>query len=146
MFEAFFFAALTSTCFFWGVYLNSLRPESCQPVTSLEEGADEHPKRFTCPDTADGKEQYNTLATLVFNTEGGIIRTLLRLPITLEENDISSIDVPTVLIFLALWIVFTFITYGVWVPAGLFLPGIIIGSCIGLLYVQFMLWCGLQIW
>lgn len=38
-----------------------------------------------------------------------------------------------------LWTLFTFITYGVWVPAGLFLPGIIIGSCIGVFYMQFML-------
>ena len=31
------------------------------------------------------------------------------------------------------------ITYGVWVPAGLFLPGILIGSAVGLLYMQLML-------
>jgi H+/Cl- antiporter ClcA len=84
------------------------------------------------------------MATLVFNTEGGIIRALLRLPVVIQDiPSISKVDVPTILIFLALWIFFTFVTYGVWVPAGLFLPGIIIGSCIGLLYMQFMLWCGL---
>lgn len=43
------------------------------------------------------------------------------------------------------WILFTFTTYGVWVPSGLFLPGIIIGSCVGLLYMQLMLFCGLTI-
>jgi H+/Cl- antiporter ClcA len=47
---------------------------------------------------------------------------------------------------MGLWIFFTFTTYGVWVPAGLFLPGIIIGSCIGLLYLQLMIWCGMEIY
>jgi H+/Cl- antiporter ClcA len=36
--------------------------------------------------------------------------------------------------FLAFWILFTFITYGTNVPAGLFLPGMIIGCGIGHLY------------
>ena len=35
------------------------------------------------------------------------------------------------LIFLAIWYFLTITTYGVWVPAGLFVPGIIIGSSIG---------------
>lgn len=96
-----------------------------------------------CPD-----DEYNTLATLVFNTEGGIIRSLLRVPITLESKTASddAINIPSILVFLTLWVFFTFTTYGVWVPAGLFLPGIIIGSSIGLLYMQFMLWCGMEIW
>ena len=101
--------------------------------------------RFLCPEN-----EYNTLATLVFNTEGGIIRSLLRVPIVILQDSTGAgsdaINIPSVLIFLFLWIFFTFTTYGVWVPAGLFLPGIIIGSCIGLLYMQFMLWCGMEIW
>lgn len=98
--------------------------------------------RFTC-----NEGSYNTLATLVFNTEGGIIRTLLRLPVLIKkEGDTDSIPVETIVIFMSLWIVFTFITYGVWVPAGLFLPGIIIGSCLGLLWMQVMLKMGLSVW
>jgi chloride channel 7 len=31
------------------------------------------------------------------------------------------------------------LTYGIWVPAGLFLPGILIGCTVGLLYLEFML-------
>ena len=99
-----------------------------------------------CPDG-----EYNQLATLVFNNEGGIIWSLLRVPVTIQNDSASTskvdaINIPSVLIFLGLWTFFTFTTYGVWVPAGLFLPGIIIGSCIGLLYMQFMLWCGMEIW
>lgn len=33
--------------------------------------------------------------------------------------------------FIAIWYVFFCTTYGVWVPSGLFLPGIIIGCAIG---------------
>jgi len=33
-----------------------------------------------------------------------------------------------------LWYLFTITTYGVWVPAGLFLPGMIIGCALGSLY------------
>ena len=35
------------------------------------------------------------------------------------------------LIFFAVWYFFTITTYGVWIPAGLFLPGIIIGCAVG---------------
>ena len=38
--------------------------------------------------------------------------------------------------FIAIWYVFFCTTYGVWVPSGLFLPGIIIGCAIGQLYWQ----------
>lgn len=38
--------------------------------------------------------------------------------------------------YLGVWYLFTITTYGVWVPAGLFLPGIIIGCCVGALYEE----------
>ena len=38
------------------------------------------------------------------------------------------------------WYFWTVVTYGVWVPAGLFLPGIIIGCSVGGLYALFQLW------
>ena len=37
-------------------------------------------------------------------------------------------------IYLSCWYFFTIVTYGVWVPAGLFLPGMIIGCALGSLY------------
>jgi chloride channel 7 len=86
------------------------------------------------------------MATLTFNTEGGIIRQLLWLPVKIKESDgLDGLNTLTVLIFLVVWVFFTFTTYGIWVPSGLFLPGIIIGSCVGLLYMQLMLSLGLTI-
>lgn len=38
--------------------------------------------------------------------------------------------------YLAVWYLFTITTYGVWVPAGLFLPGIIIGCAVGAIYEE----------
>lgn len=64
----------------------------------------------------------------------------------LKKDSEHGIPTETILIFLALWVLFTFITYGVWVPAGLFLPGIIIGSCLGLLWLQGMIAMGYSVW
>lgn len=41
-------------------------------------------------------------------------------------------------IYLFLWYFFFVITYGIWVPAGVFIPGMIIGCTIGLLYLELM--------
>ena len=38
------------------------------------------------------------------------------------------------LIFICIWYGLTITTYGVWVPAGLFLPGMIIGNAVGSFY------------
>jgi H+/Cl- antiporter ClcA len=38
--------------------------------------------------------------------------------------------------FVAVWYLFTITTYGTNVPAGLFLPGMIIGCCMGDLYFR----------
>jgi H+/Cl- antiporter ClcA len=45
-----------------------------------------------------------------------------------------------VLVFFAIWFVFFSITPGVFIPSGLFLPGLIIGSAVGLLYMQFIVY------
>ena len=39
-------------------------------------------------------------------------------------------------VFCAIWYGFTIVTYGVSVPAGLFLPGMIIGCAVGSLYAM----------
>ena len=42
------------------------------------------------------------------------------------------------ILYVLVWYVFTITTYGVWVPAGLFLPGILVGCSIGILYLDLM--------
>ena len=41
--------------------------------------------------------------------------------------------------FLFLWFFFTTTNFGIWVPAGIFIPGMILGCTLGLLYLQMML-------
>jgi chloride channel 7 len=65
---------------------------------------------------------------LFFNTEGGTIRTLFKVSPYFE---IKSFDLA---LFGITWYLFTIITYGVWIPAGLFLPGIIMGGAMGRLW------------
>ena len=73
-------------------------------------------------------ETFNPLASLFWQTEGGIIRDIL------SESILCSIT--QMVVFTAVWYFFTVITYGVNVPAGLFLPGMIIGCAIGELYAH----------
>ena len=79
---------------------------------------------------------------MIFNTEGGTIRQFLRYPIIINEADAEDNSGTIALnqfIYLSLWYLFTITTYGVWVPSGLFLPGILIGCSIGILYLELML-------
>ena len=78
----------------------------------------------------------------MFNTEGGIIRQLLNVPVVIKSvNNGEQLLSPTnILIFFFLWYGFFITTYGVHVPSGLFLPGLILGCSIGLLYMQFMVY------
>lgn len=43
------------------------------------------------------------------------------------------------LIYMGLWYTFTILTFGVWVPAGIFLPGMLVGCSLGLLYLEFLI-------
>ena len=71
---------------------------------------------------------YNPLATLFFNTEGGTIRSLF------QDDGNYKTEPAHLVIFISCWYFFTITTYGVWIPAGLFLPGIIMGGALGRLY------------
>lgn len=42
-------------------------------------------------------------------------------------------------IYLSLWYFFFVASYGLWVPAGVFVPGMIIGCAVGLLYLEVMI-------
>mmetsp|Transcript_31051 Transcript_31051/g.42176 ORF Transcript_31051/g.42176 Transcript_31051/m.42176 type:complete len:140 (-) Transcript_31051:900-1319(-) len=59
----------------------------------------------------------------------------MNIPIEMQNNE-GSLANHEVVIFFVVWYIFTITTYGVWVPAGLFLPGILIGSCVGLAYLN----------
>ena len=97
-------------------------------------GGESHTFQFTCPDG-----YYNPFASLVFNTEAGILRQFLQYPIHIKKymhmHGAGSASMENIVVYLVVWYFFTITTYGIWVPSGLFLSGINIGCCIGLLYL-----------
>ena len=89
-------------------------------------------ERFRCPEN-----QFNPLATLLFNTEGGTIRSFLAYPSELKNVSIeNAVPATDILIYFCVWYSLTIITYGVWVPAGLFIPGILIGCSVAIIYLD----------
>jgi H+/Cl- antiporter ClcA len=65
----------------------------------------------------------NPLASIFWANEGEIIQNLMQ-----SNFEISKVSL---IIFMATWYVQMTITYGTNVPAGLFLPGMIVGSALG---------------
>jgi len=68
------------------------------------------------------------LVSLFWQTEGGLIRDILS-----ESIFLSLLQM---VVFASVWYFWTIVTYGTNVPAGLFLPGMIIGCAIGEIYAQ----------
>ena len=104
-------AFLTAVVTFWAPWFIKCRGEgqNFENITYIQ---------YTCPEGA-----YNPLATLLFNTEGAVIKAFM--------NSTSNYNYAELLIFFVIWYMFTIITYGTNVPAGIFLPGIMIGASVG---------------
>ena len=68
---------------------------------------------------------------MFFNEELGAIRSILS---GYEGPGGLLLPPDQMFIYLLVWYLFTITTYGVAVPAGLFLPGIIIGCAVGAIY------------
>jgi len=137
--EAVFFALATSVVF----YLFALsRQNECIHKPEGTHSVASHTFQFTCPNG-----YYNPFASLVFNTEAGILRQFLQYPVHIKEtvHGVGSVSTSNIIVYLAVWYFFTITTYGIWVPSGLFLSGINIGCCIGLLYLQAMVYMGFPI-
>jgi chloride channel 7 len=115
--ETAFCVFLSSSLFFLAPYfLEWLNPSNCyEPVIDIDPHI--HYKAW-CP---EGK--YDKMGPLFWAAEGEIIRNLMNHKIT--------IDAPELIFFMCIWYAFTITTYGTNVPAGLFLPGIIIGCTLG---------------
>ena len=124
--EAAFFSIATTSAFYW---MPSI-VDDCTDATlvSLTDNADLIVS-YSCP-----VGQYSPIGTMLMNTEGDAIRSIIS---GFEgPNGVNSTDWH-LLIFAMVWYFFTIVTYGVWVPAGLFLPGIIIGCAVGGCWAEF---------
>ena len=115
---------MTTSVFFWAPYFFN----DCTYYTedSIASENDDLVVTYDCPE-----DHYSPLATLFFNTEGAAIRTIIS-----RFDAKGGIIVPWqhMCVYFCAWYFFTITTYGVWTPAGLFLPGIIIGCALGAIY------------
>lgn len=134
--DCFIFAFLTASSFYWAPYIWS----SCVPRVSEKAGVVLAEKTDTIFDRMEdvttsrawctNKEEYNPLATIFWKTEGGVIRQFM-------ATDMVCTPIQ-MLVFGVVWYWWTITTYGVNVPSGLFLPGMIIGCALGDLYCHFI--------
>ena len=86
---------------------------------------------------------YNPFATLVFNTESGTLTEFFRYPQIMEvqiiQGDAYSGLVGDVTIYFLMWYFFFIVTYGISVPAGVFVPGMLIGCSLGMMYLDLLM-------
>jgi H+/Cl- antiporter ClcA len=116
---------VTASFFYWTPYFFS----RCQPRKE-DQFSEEFFKGWCIND-----KYLDALATLFWNTEGGVIRSILD-----NEIDVKLVEG---ILFMAVWYFFTITTYGTNVPAGLFLPGMIIGCILGENYFRIISDAGL---
>ncbi|KAK6146080.1 hypothetical protein DH2020_019949 [Rehmannia glutinosa] len=79
-----------------------------------------------------GNKEYNDLATIFFNTQDDAIRNLF------SAKTIHEFSAQSLLTFLVMFYSLAVITFGTAVPAGQFVPGIMIGSTYGRLVGMFV--------
>ena len=120
--EAVLFALVTTSAFYWLPHAVN----ECKPLSGLEPRHLHLVVQGLCKDN-----EYSSMASLLYNTEADAIKAIMsgwaaEKGIVLTASHMGM--------YLALWFFFTIVTYGVWVPAGTFLPAIIIGCAIGSIY------------
>jgi len=123
----FFGCATISVMVLCVIFLGDCRDIPLIPESKIGESESDIYNKWTCAD-----DQYNPLATLFLNTEGATIKSLF------HYSETYKIDQINLFIFGFVWYIFTITSYGLWCPAGLFLPGIITGGSMGRFYTVFM--------
>lgn len=110
---------MSSSCFFIVPYLLWLRENRCAEFKS----GDSHESNYRA--WCKGANQYDPVSSLFWSTEGSIIRNIMDTDASNNEGTFN------LAVFIGCWYLFTITTYGTNVPAGLFLPGMIIGCGMG---------------
>lgn len=120
--DTMFFTAITAVMLYLAPYITA---SDCIPNEGLEDHVRAEFIEFTC-----AHEEYNPLATLLLNPEGNQIKALM-------DRDAFFAYNPLLLHFM-IWFLMTTVTYGTAVPAGLFLPGILLGCTLGRMLTLFI--------
>ena len=122
--EVFIFSLVTSSAFYWV-------PKMYNECRSDADISEENLDLLVQYDCKEG--EHSPISTMFENEEVGAIRSIM-----------SGFDGPGGIrlppeqmgMYVAVWYLFMITTYGVWVPAGLFLPGIIVGCAVGAIYEE----------
>lgn len=122
--EVALFSLATSSVFYWGPYLFN----QCKSNDLVSDDNLDLLSQYNCEDG-----HHSPLATTFFNEEVGAIRSIMS-----GFDGPGGIRLPAeqLVLYLLAWYIFMTITYGVFIPAGLFLPGIIIGCAVGAIYEE----------
>ena len=124
--EACLVSILSTSAFFWLPYFIKA---DCAPESSvLSQVNKDLMVTYDCP-----KGYYNPFATMFFNAEGDALRTILS---GYEGPGGINNNIMHMRTFLCVWWILTIVTEGIWIPAGRFVPSIIIGSSIGVVMEQ----------
>ena len=116
------FALVTSTVFFWAPQFFG----DCRPNSLISARNKDLLLQYDC-----STGQHSPLGSMFFNEELGAIRSILS---GFDGPGGIILEPQQMILYFFVWYFFMTTTYGVWVPAGLFLPGIIIGCAVGSLY------------
>lgn len=106
-------------------YAPLITASDCEKESNIEHELESEFIQYTCEDG-----EYNPLATLLLNPEGNTIKALMNKEAIFAYNPL--------LVHFLLWFLLTICTYGTAVPAGLFLPGILIGCTLGRMLTLFI--------
>ena len=122
--EVVLFSLATSSAFYWLPHLYN----ECKSNSLISEENLDLLVRYDCKEG-----EYNPIATMFENEEVGAIRSIMS-----GFDGPGGIRLPPqqMVTYLGVWYLATITTYGVWVPAGLFLPGIIVGCAVGAIYEE----------
>lgn len=90
---------------------------------------------FTFPGYGCSNGEYNDLAVLAFNPQGFKIQALFAAPH-------KTFHVSSLLLYSAMYYLLACITYGAFIPSGLFTVSLIFGGCFGRIWAEVLLMMG----
>lgn len=84
--------------------------------------------QYNCPTS-----YFNPFATLLMNTQNTVVANLIN-SYSFEFVGINILNSSMIGVFGVFWFFFAMITYGSAVPSGVFLPAMLVGCSLGLIY------------
>ncbi|GAX84673.1 hypothetical protein CEUSTIGMA_g12094.t1 [Chlamydomonas eustigma] len=100
---------------------------------------------YHCSHLYNSSNYYNDMAVLVFNPQGFKLQALFTAPSNYRENDSSathSFTIASLLVYGGMYWFLAAVTYGAFIPSGLFTPSLILGGCLGRAFAEILILMG----